>query len=108
MAVRGSDSFIDFVQTIRIRRRDTVRKYGVMGGLLLLCVLLLGMPNSGSAALFGKPGYSDIEDAMRAADHARDKYHYEREWYDSENKLEETRINRTSAKIPQHSRRARH
>ena len=82
------------------------RKYGVIGGLLLVCALLLGMPQSGSAALFGKSAYSDIEDAMRDADRARDKYQehrkgrdadrYEREWYDRENKLEETRIHRMS------------
>jgi len=83
-----------------------MRKYGVMGGLLLVCVLLLGMPKPGYTALFGKSVYSDIEDAIRDADRARDKYHehrkgrdadrYEREWIDRENRLEQTRIERMS------------
>ncbi|MDR0239440.1 MAG: hypothetical protein LBI88_04310 [Deltaproteobacteria bacterium] len=90
------------------------RNYGVMGGLLLVCILLLGMPQPVSAALFGKSIFSDISNAMDAADHARDRYHqhrrdrdagrYEREWIDREHKLEQTRIERMSreAKISPH------
>ena len=83
-----------------------VRKYWMIGGLLLVCVLLLGMPNPGSAAIFGKSVFSDVDSAMRDADHAREKYHqhrsgrdsqrYEREWYDRESKLEDVRIHRMS------------
>jgi hypothetical protein len=89
-----------------------VRNYGVMGGLLLVGVLLLGMPNPCSAALFGKSTFSDVGDALRDADHARERYHqhrsgrdsnrYEREWIDRESKLEDVRIHRMSkeAKTP--------
>ena len=82
------------------------RKYGMIGGLLLVGVLLLGMPNPGSAAIFGKSVFSDIGDAMRDADHARERYHqhrsgrdanrYEREWYAREDRLEEVRVHRMS------------
>jgi len=89
-----------------------VRKYGMIGGLLLVGVLLLGIPNTSSAALFGKSVFSDVDDAMRAADNARDKYdhnrsgrdadRYERKWRDSEEKLEEVRVKRMAkeGKIP--------
>ena len=83
------------------------RKYGVMGGLLLVCVLLLGMPKPGFTALFGGHSvFSDIGDALRDADRARDRYHehrrgrdadrYEREWLARESKLEDVRIERMS------------
>ena len=82
------------------------RMYGVIGGLLLVCVLLLGMPKPASTALFGPSVFSDVGDALRDADHARDRYHehrkgrdtarYEREWIDREHKLEQTRIERMS------------
>ena len=84
-----------------------VRKFGVIGGLLLICALLLGMPKPGFAASFGGHSvFSDIGDAMRDADHARDRYHehrkgrdvdrYERDWIDHERKLEDIRIERMS------------
>ena len=83
-----------------------VRVYGVMGGLLLVCVLLLGTPQPASTALFGPSVFSDIGDALRDADHARDRYHehrkgrdadrYEREWISREHRLEDARIERMS------------
>ena len=89
-----------------------VRKYGIMSGFLLVCVLLLGMPKLGSAAIsdamYQTAGFfSDIGDAMRAADHARDLYYqhrsgsdaarYEREWREHEARLEEARIQRMAS-----------
>ncbi|MDR2695014.1 MAG: hypothetical protein LBC79_01355 [Deltaproteobacteria bacterium] len=81
-----------------------VRMYGVIGGLLLVCALLLGMPEPASTALFGQSAFSDIGDALRDADHARDRYQehrkgrdadrYEREWIAREHRLEDTRIER--------------
>ena len=85
-----------------------VRKYGMMGSLLLVCVLLLGMPTSGSAAISDifrvKDTFSDIGDAIHDADNARDRYYqnrtgrdadrYEQEWRNSEYKLEEARVQR--------------
>ena len=91
-----------------------VHKYGVIGGLLLVGLLLLGMPNPSSAALFGKSVFSDVGDALHSANNAREKYHkhrsgkdahrYEREWLDQESKLESVRIHRMSreAKISSH------
>jgi len=85
-----------------------VRKFGVIGGLLLVCVLLLGMPKPASTALFGPSLFSDVGDALRDADQARERYHeyknrkgreadrYEREWLDREQRLEDTRIERMS------------
>ena len=83
-----------------------IRIYGMIVGLLLVAVLLLGMPHPGSAAFFGKSVFSDVGDAMRDADNARDGYHkhrsgrnaarYERAWYDSEDRLEEVRVRRMS------------
>ena len=82
---------------------------GIPGGLVLVCVLILGMPQSGSAAISDMmyntaDFFSDIGDAMRGADRARDLYYqhrsgpdaarYEREWRDYEHKLEEARIRR--------------
>ena len=91
-----------------------VRMYGViLGGLLLAC-LLLGMPQPASTALFGHSAFSDIGDALRDADHARDRYHqhrkgrdaerYEREWIAREHRLEDVRIERMSreARTPSH------
>ena len=82
------------------------RKYGVIAGLLLAGLVLLGIPNPGSAAMFGKSTFSDVGDALHAADNAREKYdkhrsgrdanRYEREWYDRENRLEEVRVHRMS------------
>ena len=86
-----------------------MRTYGVIGGLLLVGALVLGMPQPGSAALSGMmyktaDFFSDIGDAMSAADRARDLFYqhrsgpdaarYEREWRDYEYKLEEARIHR--------------
>ena len=86
-----------------------LHKYGMLGGLLLVCMLLFGMPTLGSAALSGMmyqtaDFFTDIGDAMRGADRARDLYYqhksgpdaarYEREWREHEYKLEEARINR--------------
>jgi len=85
-----------------------LRKYGVLGALLLAC-MLFGMPALGSAALSGMmyqtaDFFTDIGDAMRGADRARDLYYqhksgpdaarYEREWREHEYKLEEARIHR--------------
>jgi len=90
-----------------------MRKYGVISALLLVGALLLGMPNPGFAA-HGPSVFSDVGDAIRDADHAREKYHqhrsgrdaarYEREWYDREQKLEEVRVHRMSreAKMSSH------
>ena len=81
------------------------RKYGV-AGLLLVCIVLLGMQQAVCAASHGKSIFSDVENAMRAADRARETYQehrsgrdaarYEREWYNREIRLEETRIERLS------------
>jgi len=88
-----------------------------MGILLLTCALLLGMPKPGVAAISNTmyqtaDSFSDIGDAMRAAESARNQFdqhrsgpdaaRYEREWRDSENKLEDVRIKRmaTEAKMP--------
>ena len=88
-----------------------VRKYGVIGGLLLVGVLLLGMSSPSSAA-FGKEFFSDVGDALHDADKARERYHkhrsgreaahFEREWHEREYKLEDARIHRMSreARIP--------
>jgi hypothetical protein len=89
--------------------------YGMIGGLLLACVLLLAMPKPGfTAEPFSQEVYSDIADALRDADLARDRYHehrgdqdagrYEQEWLDHEHKLEEARINRMAheAKLSPH------
>ena len=103
-----------------------IRKFGVMGGLLLVCVLLLGMPEPGFCASGndmirqGADFFSDISDALRNADSARDRYNqqrsgqnadrYEREWRDNEYKLEEARVQRMAkeAKIsPTEVRRMR-
>jgi hypothetical protein len=85
-----------------------VRTHGMMGGFLLICVLLVGMPQPGSAAISdifrAKDAYSDVSDALHDADTARDRYYqnrsgrdsdrYEREWRNSEYKLEEARVQR--------------
>ena len=98
---------------------------GIMVGLLLACVLSLGMPKAGFAAISNMmfqtaDFFTDIGDAMRAADHARDLFcqhrtgpdaaRYEREWHDYEYKLEEARIQRMareSKKSPDEIRRMR-
>ena len=82
------------------------RTYGVIGGILLVCALLFGMPKPASTTPFSHSVFSDIGDALRDADHARDRYHehrkgrdadrYEQEWLDREDKLERTRIERMS------------
>ena len=82
------------------------RELTIIGSLLLVCALLLGMPTPASAAIFGHSVFSDIGDALRDADRARDKYHehrrgrdadrYEREWLAREYKLEDARIERMS------------
>jgi hypothetical protein len=89
--------------------RCMVRKYGVISALLLGCMLLPGIPKPGCAAMSDMmyetaDFFSDIGDAMRAADRARDVFYqhrtgpdaarYEQEWRDYEYKLEEARINR--------------
>lgn len=87
-----------------------VSKYRVMGGLLLVCMLLLGMLKPGFAASASDvlrsnaDFFSDIGDALRDADNARDQYYknrsgrdaarYEQEWRDYEYKLEEARVQR--------------
>jgi hypothetical protein len=78
----------------------------MIGGFLLVCVLLLGMPKPASTAMLGHSVFSDVGDALRDADHARDRYleyrkgrdgnRYERDWLDREYKLEEVRIERMS------------
>ena len=91
-----------------------LRKYGLFAFLLVACVLLMGMPEPGVAATLRQTGdfFSDIGDALRDADNARDRFYqhrsgpdaarYEREWRDYESKLEDARIQRMSreAKIP--------
>lgn len=103
-----------------------MRKYGVMGGLLLACLLFLEMPKPGFAASAGdtlRQGagfFSDVGDALRDADDARARYYqnrsgrdsgrYEQEWRDYEYKLEEARVQRAArdAKIsPAEVRRMR-
>ena len=87
------------------------RMLGTMGCLLLVCVLLLAVPKSGFTAesvsdmLQRKADFfSDISDALRDADNARNQYYqyrsghdaarYEQEWRDYEYKLEEARVQR--------------
>jgi hypothetical protein len=98
------------------------RRSEVLGGLLLICALLLGMPKAGAAAISTMmyqtaDFFSDIGDAIRAADRARDIYYqhrsgpdaarYEREWRDYESRLEEARIQRMAkeANISHHELR---
>ena len=98
------------------------RACGMMICFVLFSVLILGLPASGFAAISNMmyqtaDFFSDIGDAMRAADHARDLFYqhrsgpdaarYEREWHDHESKLEEARIHRMAkeANIPPHELR---